>query len=237
MRSIFGALLMLPCFWQQPAEAQSVIGFWKVEKVMVGAVDRTPVAKWIKINQDKSYQSGNGGIQNAEGAWSLDTSAKIFVLSETNGLKDPFGGFNVRVDGEQMVWEREEEGEIVTVSLEKTIKPPKSTADMLVGLWDLTDILRHKTSEMSKFDPKDRHYIFIRWDRVYVERTPEEQKVMGYWHINAHRPEITFLCDDGGKSKESWIVDVTETQLRMVGVSDFNKGIEKFYTRIHEFPK
>lgn len=230
-------LVIVFSLWAETLEAQSIVGFWKVTQVVVGTIDRTPVAKWTKINQDGSYQSGNGGIQNAEGTWTFEKQTKKFLPVETNGLKDPYGGFSVTFKEDHMVWERDEEGEHVTVSLEKTTKLPKSPADLLVGLWDLKDILRDNASEKNSFDPEDRHYIFIRWDRMYVERTADEKKLMGYWHINAHRAEITFLCDGEGKLKETWTVDVNERELIMVGISESNKGVQKLYTRIHDFPK
>jgi len=228
-------VLLLICI--QLSHAQSIVGFWEVKEVMVGSEIKTPVAKWTKINKDGSYQSGNGGIQNSEGTWSYDKKTKFFLPVETNGIKDVYGGFKVAFRKEQMTWERDEDGEIVIVKLERTIKLPKSPADLLVGIWDLKEIVKNNSSKTLSFDPENKHYIFIRWDRIYVERTPQGQRATGYWHIDAHRPEVTFLSDSQGKANERWTVDVNETQLKMVGISDSNKGTEMVYIRIHEFPK
>jgi hypothetical protein len=220
----------------QICKSQSVTGFWEVTEVMVGKEVKTPVAKWTRINKDGSFQSGNGGIQNSEGTWSFNKKTKLFLPIETN-LKDPYGGFNVRLSKNQMFWERSEDGEVVKVKLVRINKLPKSTADLLVGLWDLKEITKKGQSEKSSYDPDDKHYIFIRWDRIYVERTPDGNKASGYWHIDAHAPQLTFLSHKKNKPEERWQVEVNNTDLKMVGLSDSNKGTEVLYIRIDEFPK
>jgi hypothetical protein len=204
---------------------------------MVGKEIKTPVAKWTKLHKNGSYQSGNGGIQNSEGTWSFDKKDKFFLPAETNGIKEPYGGFKVTFVKDRMLWQREEDGDVVIVKWERIEKLPKSPADLLVGLWDLKEITKNGTSEKSTFDPNDTHYIFIRWDRIYVERTPLGDRASGYWHINAHRPEITLISHGQGKTTESWKIDVTDKELKMEGISDSNKGTKIVYERIHEFPK
>jgi hypothetical protein len=221
----------------QLSKAQSVVGFWEAKEVMVGKEIKTPVAKWTKIHKDGSYQSGNGGIQNSEGTWSFDKKDKFFLPAETNGIKEPYGGFKVTFVKEQMLWQREEDGDVVIVKWERVEKLPKSPADLLVGLWDLKEITKNGTSEKSLFDPNDLHYIFIRWDRIYVERTPQGDRASGYWHINAHHPEITLISHNQGKTIEKWRIEVTDQELKMEGMSDSNKGTKIVYERIHEFPK
>jgi hypothetical protein len=80
---------------------------------------------------------------------------------------------------DQMIWEREEDGLQVIVKLERTKALPKSTADILVGLWNLKEVLRNGQSEKSIFDPESKHYIFIRWDRIYVERKEKRLPAIG----------------------------------------------------------
>lgn len=217
--------------------AQSIVGFWEVKEVTVAGKITTPVAKWTKINTDGSYQSGNGGIQNSEGTWSFDEKNKIFLPVETKGIKEPYGGFKVTYQEALMIWERQEDGDRVVVKLERTNKFPKSHADMLVGLWDLKEIVKNGRSQTSTFDPDNKYYIFIRWDRVYVERNTAGQKVFGYWHINAHRPELTFLPHSEEKKDESWTITVNAEELKMEGISDSNKGTLIVYSRLYEFPK
>jgi hypothetical protein len=219
-----------------PSFAQSIVGFWEVTEVTVGSEIKTPVAKWTKVNADGTYQAGNGWLQNSEGTWLYDKQARSYSSSEANGLVDNYGAFKVSFKDSAMIWERQEDGLQVTVKLERIKKLPKSTADFLVGIWNLKEVLRSGQSEKSIFDPQRKHYIFIRWDRIYVERTPEGDKATGYWHINGHRPEITFLSHSERNKSESWSIVVDENELRMTGLSDSTKDLVLEYTRVHDFP-
>jgi hypothetical protein len=107
---------------------------------------------------------------------------------------------------------------------------------MLVGLRDLREVTKNGKVETSMFDPDNKYYIFIRWDRVYVERNVEGQKTGGYWHINAHRPELTLLPHDEVEKKENWNIRADAEELKMEGLSDPNKGTVIVYTRLHQFP-
>ena len=112
----------------------------------------TPVAKWTKINEDYSFQSGNGWLQNSAGTWKYVEEKKQFVPEDTYGLKDEYGAFTVSFSGEKMKWEREEDGMKVIVSLEKIEEIPKSSTDMLTGLWDLKEAKRDEESIAGTFD-------------------------------------------------------------------------------------
>ena len=217
--------------------SQEIIGLWEVKKVEVGDKIVTPVSKWTKINSDGTYQSGNGWVQNSEGNWRYDENGKTFSPKETNGIRDMFGDFSVSFKNGKMLWQRDEDGSNVKVTLGRIQKMPKSTADMMVGLWDVTEITENEISIISSFDPKNKHYLFIRWDRVYVERTPLGEKSTGYWHINGHNPEITLISHSKGKEQERWIVTVSDTKMKLTGLSDSNKNREITYKRINEFPK
>ena len=50
-----------------PSKAQSITGLWGIDKVEVGIEELTPVAKWVRINENGTYQMGNGWLQNSEG--------------------------------------------------------------------------------------------------------------------------------------------------------------------------
>ena len=228
--------LLVAVMFHTSSFSQSVLGFWEVKEVMVGTEIKTPVAKWIKVNDDGSYQSGNGWLQNSEGTWSYDKSSQTYLPVETNGIDEHYGAFKVSVKDTQMIWERKEDGLHVTVKLERTTKLPKSTADKFVGLWNLKDVLKKGASEKSLFDPDNKQYFFMRWDRMYVERTPKGEKRMGFWHMNAHRPEVTLMSNALENKTESWTVLVTESELRMTGISNSNKDVVMIYSRIHEFP-
>ena len=217
--------------------SQDLVGFWEIKKVIVGGKTMTPVAKWTKINKDGSYQSGNGWLQNAEGTWTYNKKNNLYSPTETNGLIDEFGPFTVELRDNTMTWLREEEGRIVTVSLEKIEKMPTATADELVGLWNLTLVTKNDEDSTSSFDPDNKHYMYFGWDRMYRERTPQGKRATGYWHINGHRPEVTLLNHDKNKPAESWKVEVSATKLKLIGISNTNKNKEMTYQRIHQFPK
>lgn len=217
--------------------AQNIIGLWEIKQVKVGSQTMTPVAKWTKINKDKTFQSGNGWLQNSEGTWSYDRTKKLYSPKEKKGIIDEFGPYTVEFTDKGMNWLREEEGMIVTVNLERINTLPKSTADQLVGLWDLASIKHNDADITNTFDPQNKFYIFFRWDRIYKERTIKGKRVSGYWHINGHKPEITMLPHSKDKNAESWRVEVSESNLKLIGISDSNKETEMNFYRLYQFPK
>jgi len=217
--------------------AQPVVGFWEIKEVKVGTEVMTPVAKWTRIEAGGTYQSGNGWLQNSEGTWTYNEKQKAFLPKETNGLSDPFGAFQVSTNDGEMVWEREEEGMTVSIVFQSIEELPKAPADWLSGLWQLHEVTRNQEVVTAAFDPDNRHYIFFQWDRIYVAQTPAGERATGYWHINSHRPEITLLPHREGAAPESWKIAAADTELRMTGISDTNKGTGRVYRRIHQFPE
>ncbi|GET21033.1 hypothetical protein [Prolixibacter denitrificans] len=217
------------------AQKSKITGFWAIETVSVGNQNMTPVAKWTKINADGSFQSGNGWLQNSQGSWSYDAENKIFTAVDPLGIKDEFGGFTVSFDNEKMYWQREEEGMPVKVTLSPIQKLPMAPADYLVGLWDLTEITKDHQSILKEFDSGNKHRLFIRWDRRYINFSPQGKKLTGYWHMNAHKPELTFLPHQEGEKPESWRIEVNKNELVMTGISDSNRGIERKYMRRNAF--
>jgi hypothetical protein len=220
----------------QSSIGQSVEGFWEVEQVKAAGKVVTPVAKWFKINPDGTFQSGNGWLQNAEGTWTFDKTHNTFLATERNGLVDKYGAFKVTLNSSQMSWERKEDGDQLVVRLKRIEELPKSPADRLVGVWDLKEMTREGKSEKSTFDPQDNYYIFIRWDRIYVERAEDGGKSYGYWHINGHRPELTMISMKDEKSREAWAVEVDDKTLKLIGISETNKGCQMGFGRINHIP-
>ncbi|MBN7814565.1 hypothetical protein [Algoriphagus pacificus] len=231
---LLGCILLLLSI---PAQAQKekVIGFWEVENVAVGEENMTPVAKWFKINQDGTYQTGNGWLQNGEGQWDYDSKTNKYAAQDDLDVGDEFGAFDVSFTGEKMIFEREEEGMHVKVMLVPIEKLPMSPTDYLEGFWDLVEITENGQSILSEFDGEGKHKLFIRWDRIYNNFTSEGKRMSGYWHINGHRPEITLLPHQGDKGPESWKIEVSEKELVMTGISDSNRGIQRKYMRLKSF--
>lgn len=131
----------------------------------------TPVAKWTIIDDDHTYRSGNGWLQNSVGTWTYDDKVRQFLPTGINGLKDEFGSFKVSFSNENMMWEREEDGMKVQITMERINEMPMSDADKLIGLWDLTQANNNGETITPNFDPENKQYLFIRWDRIYRERT------------------------------------------------------------------
>ncbi len=217
------------------AQKEDIIGFWEVEKVAVGAKNKTPVAKWVKINRDGTYNTGNGWLQNGQGKWNYDAENNMYSATDPLDVADEFGGFIVSFENGKMLWEREEEGMQVKVTLIAIEKLPMSPADYLEGIWDLVEITENEQSILEDFDGEDKHKLFIRWDRIYVNFSPEGKKRSGYWYINGHKPEITLLPHQEDGKPENWRIEVNNKELLMSGISDSNRSIHRKYVRRNTF--
>jgi len=218
------------------AYSQDLIGFWEIKEVKVGEEVMTPVAKWTRINKDGTYESGNGWLQNSIGTWEYDSNENNFTPNSINGIKDEFGAFSVSLSENGMKWNRMEEGMNVILSLERIEKLPMTPADKLQGLWDLTEVVEDGESIMASFDPLNLYYVFIRWDRIYITRTSDNKRSSGYWHIDGHRPHVTFISHDHEKGIESWRIEVWDSELLMTGISDSNKDLMMMFNRLDAFP-
>ncbi len=54
------------------AQDEKFIVLWEIQKVVVGSEQMTSVTKWTRINQNRTYESGNDWLQNSSGTWSYD---------------------------------------------------------------------------------------------------------------------------------------------------------------------
>ena len=226
-------IFMLILFFMAQANSQSLYGLWEITRVQVGNETMTPVAKWTRIHEDGTYESGNGWLQNAEGTWVVDATNKTFTATQKNGLRDEFGGFEYSFSGkESMVWKRTEESMEVTVSLKRIKTLPQAPADKLVGVW----ILDPEHSKGTETRATSTPYFFFRWDRIYRERTEEGQIQTGYWHMHGHRPHITILPHTTGQKAQSWEVSFKNDQLILQGLSDDNKTVELRFNRSDIIP-
>ena len=235
MKRIRALLLIVITICSVQINAQPT-GFWEVTKVSVGDQEMTPIAKWTKINNDGSYQSGNGWLQNSEGTWEYDSRSKVFTPKETNGIIEPYGGFTVDQAGDNMTWQREEDGALVTVNLSRIEELPKAPSDKLVGLWDLVSASDSGTDIQNQIDPDDNYNIFIKWIRTYSERS-SGGKGTGFWFIHPHRPELTIMSHDSeNKPIQSWMISFEKDQMVWTGNSDSNRGQVLKYSRLFEYP-
>ena len=181
MKRSFTCITLVYAMFCLPVQstAKGIVGLWEVVEVTVAGKVTTPVAKWTKLNEDGSYQSGNGWLQNSSGKWALDSKDNTFALVELHGLRDKYGAFKISIDNNQMTWERMEDSDQVVVKLKRIFALPQSTADRVVGLWDLHQVTRDGRPEKPAYDPQDKYYIHVRWDRMYVERSKDGSKAYG----------------------------------------------------------
>lgn len=220
------------------AQNITIEGLWLVENVNVGSRNLTPVAKWTRINAGGTYESGNGWLKHSEGIWTYNSDEQTFHPKENNGLTDPYGPFSVQFEGEKMKWIRNEEGQKVTVTFSPINEIPKSPADKVQGLWDLVSARVNEKDITQEYDPEGQHYIFIKWDRNYLQRTSKGEREGGYWNMNAHKPEITFISYTDSNEKHSWKVQFNEGgDMLLTGIDDENQGQKLTYKRRTAFPE
>ncbi|WP_075342268.1 hypothetical protein [Tenacibaculum agarivorans] len=229
----FVAVLVIFFTVQIFAQKEKIIGFWQIEKVVVGDKNRTPVAKWTKINNDGTYQSGNGWLQNSKGKWNYDTKTNQYSTIDSLGILDEFGGFDISFQHTKMYWKREEEGAKVEVTLVPIQELPISPADYLVGIWELIDMKKNNKNIVNNENKSQK--LFIRWDRIYINFNQGKKKLTGYWHIHGHKPEITFIPHSKTQQIESWRVVVDKEQLLLLGISETNRNVERRYIRRNTF--
>jgi hypothetical protein len=55
--------------------------------------------------------------------------------------------------------------------------------------------------------------------------------------MHGHKPELTFLPHTDGQNAESWRIEVSDSLLKLLGVSETNKDVEKSFKRLQQFPK
>ena len=218
------------------ATSAQVDGLWLVNSVMVGAEDKTPVARWFRLEHGTQV-SGNGWQQHSAGTYTWNKKTSEVSFETFNEPREDFGAFKVDRKGNAMTWTRKEEGVVVKVELELTTTLPQSTADQIKGLWDLVSATRLGTDVLKQTDPDGNQFIFIRWDRMYVKQQSSDEQVRGYWFMNAHQPELKFFSQDNEQDSETWTVSFDMDKLVLTGTSESVKDLVLVYTRMAEFPK
>jgi hypothetical protein len=217
-----------------PAHGQQIIGFWGVDKVTVGEMDVTPVAKWFRINGDGTAAAGNGWLQNWKGTWTFDDEEMLYMPESTTELIDEFGAFKVSFPGNQMTWQREEEGMHVTVLLSRIAEMPMSPADEVRGLWGLETAVKDGKDIMESLDPDNRIYFFIRWDRLFQMRKGDGTKTFGFWHMDGHEPKFFLVNFD--KSIEDQVFTVSFEGGKLVMRKEGEEQIVYTSRRLLQFP-
>ncbi len=227
------SILSLLCTFTLGTMHAQVSGMWEFTKVTLGDEEVTPVAKWTRLNEDGTFQSGNGWVQNAEGTWNYDKESKSFLPVTKNGITDEFGPFEVSFTGDGLTWKRKEEGMEVVVSLRRINEIPKGPMDEIVGLWDLDDAQSNGRNILDEMDPGLNRYLFIRWDRIFVFGNTPDGRLTGYWHFDGHRPQVTLIYHDSARDREYWNVSYEDGKM----IWNNSEFVELTFSRIGKFPE
>lgn len=206
-------------------------GLWLVTDVSIGDQSMTPVAKWTRINTDGTYASGNGWLQNSVGTYTFED--EVFKPLQTDGIRDPFGGFTTKVGQNEMTWTRQEGGATVTVQMKRIEELPQAPADQAVGLWQLA---RSEGKLMESVFLQDLETMFIRWDHIYVAQGVEDRKT-GFWFINAHRPDLTLIPHSEQEGNTFWRVTFEDGQMIWSPIQEGQEQSKLFFRRLDAFPE
>jgi hypothetical protein len=209
-------------------ETPDLIGLWKVDQVTVGNENVTPTAKWFLFEADGTMTSGNGRVQNSLGSWAY-YEAQLIILQNTPQQTDEFGAFQVAFEGENMIWQRMEEGTKVVVTLSSTNEKPLAPWDEIVGRWKIKEQEINSTNNdippSSNFESWDS--ISLMWDRVYRKFGEDNQQIeSGIWHIGGHSNEV-WLINNDGNTKDKW--QLTFENNEMIWVLQRNDELIKVY--------
>ncbi|MFK7806904.1 MAG: hypothetical protein AB8F74_03790 [Saprospiraceae bacterium] len=206
---------------------KSMDGLWQIDKVQMGSEEMTPIAKWTRLNKDKTQQSGNGWIQHTEGNWNYNKKTKSISLSNSNGPTDEFGDFVIKeINKEEMKWSRMEEGQEVLVSFKRVDELPQSPADQLLGVW--------KKKDENTATPES--YLFFRWDHILIDRKSGENKKYGMYKTHGHKPELQIIYYGDPLKQVIWNFSYENDTLILERDLDGAKIVLE-YERIKHIPK
>ena len=205
-------------------------GLWQIEKVEVGNQEMTPIAKWARLNKDQTHESGNGWNQHSIGSWNYNSKENKIMISNENGLEDAFGGFTIKqLSQEKMTWWRVEEGEEVTVHLNKINNIPSSPANTLLGVWKLNSNPKEVSNE-------NISYLFLRWDNILVSRQENEGRRYAAYKTHGHKNEVEFIYYEDPLRLERWEYSFDGKNTLLLSKNDEGKITELRYERINYLP-
>ena len=221
-------LLILGC-----TNKNSIEGLWVIDMVVVGQEEITPNARWTRLNDDGTQQSGNGWFQHSVGTWTLDKNSRELSIRTINGTKDPFGPFEVNFDSDTMTWTRMEEGNEVTVKLKRAKELPQTYGDRVLGLWKLEE--SNGEGPYLSDEAAPQAMLFLRWDRRFELGTPDGT-IYGVYNVHGHRPEIELIPYGDKLDRNFWSFECTHSQLSIQLLNSEEKVTRKFI-RTNQFPE
>ena len=206
---------------------KKIIGLWQVEKVKMGEQE---IARWTRFNKDQTQESGNGWFQHSIGTWQFNPNNKEIAVINSNGLKDEFGAFTLRMENEKMVWQREEDGNRVEVILKKIDQLPQSPANQLLGAWKL----ENKEDNANK---KAISYLFFRWDRIVIDKAANQAKRFGTYKTHGHKNELQIIYYGDPLQQINWNYSFDQSgDLTLSGKRNGEK-VDLQYKRIDYLPQ
>ena len=210
-----------------PSIGQDVTGLWQVEEVKVGDEKMTPVARWMRFNEDGTQESGNGWLKHSEGTYTYNSEKSTLKTVNTNGLADANPAFDVAFQKGLMIWNRMEDGQNVEVRLKSIETLPTSPANQLLGLWEINQSEGNTTDQ-------GKGTFFIRWDNMFVYTHSSGEKKYGVYKCHGHKNEIELIYYGDDCRREWWNFTHEDDRLRNVNT----KNESQFYVlnRINEFP-
>ncbi|TMM31410.1 hypothetical protein FDT66_05450 [Polaribacter aestuariivivens] len=227
------SIFVYSCQKKQEQKEDSINGLWIIKKVTMGDNQMTPIARWVRFNKDSTQTSGNGWLQHSEGSWSLNKNNQL-IVKNTNGLLDKSEPFTVNFENGNMIWNRTEEGENVSVLLERTEVIPKSEGNRLMGLWKIETISIDDKNVTSTLNPDDNATLFLRWDNTYVLENYPQGKIYGVYKVHGHKPEIQMV-NYGDKPQFQFYQFLIEKNKLILKSTDQKTKLE--LKRIYQFLK
>ena len=226
---LFGLTIIFSC--KKEEVKPTINGLWLVTKVKMGEDEMTPVARWMHFNADSTQTSGNGWLQHSEGTWNLNKNNQLTVIN-TNGLLDEAEPFTVEFENNNMIWTREEFGQQVEVTLEKTDKTPTSEANKLYGLWKFDTIFKEGKEVSDSLNPSKKAMLFLRWDSTYELRNYPEGVLYGIFKTHGHRQQIDMVSYSKEPKYQFYEFKLDENKLLLKST---NSNTQIKLTRIYQF--
>lgn len=213
-------------------EKNSMNGLWIVKKVKMGEKEMTPIKRWMKFNKDSTQTSGNGWLQHSIGSWSYKKQAKLLVIKNDNGIVDNAEPFKVKLEKNNMIWLRKEDGNDVSVFLERINKIPASEANKLLGLWKFDSILYDDKEVSDSINPNKKAMLFLRWDNTYELHNYPKGKKYGIFKTHGHRLQLDMVNYSQKPKYQFYGFSINGNKLVLKST---NSNKELKLTRIHQF--
>ena len=206
-----------------------IIGLWEITKVTVGNEQMTPIAKWAEFKPDHTHRGGNGWVQHSIGTWHFDSKESSLKIITSNGLEDPFQPFKVTRNHDGMQWQRNEDGQTVTVSLKEIEEIPAAYSDKMTGLWQVNSIENQSGKPVQPFTEGVK--LFLRMDKRYSIHLSTGRKG-GVWQTHGHRQQVRLLSDDGDEADMSWQVYFEGKKMIW---KNSEENVKLIFERVHRF--